>query len=66
LDFKYQTDILRTLGWPNKDIFTWLFFDTAIVTGAGLVLAFVLAVLLSGGLLPMLQNAPILNQGFKL
>ena len=66
LDFQYQTDILRTLGWPKKDIFTWLFYDTAIVAGAGLVLAFVLAVLLTGGLLPMLQNAPILNQGFKL
>ncbi len=66
LDFKYQTEILKTLGWPKKDIFMWLLYDTAIVTGAGLVLALVLVFLLSGGLVPMLQNAPILDQGFKL
>jgi cell division protein FtsX len=66
LDFQYQADILRTLGWPKKDIFTWLFYDTAIVAGAGLVLALVLAIFLTGGLLPMLQNAPMLDQGFKL
>jgi cell division protein FtsX len=66
LDFNYQTDILRTLGWPKRNIFLWRFFDTAVIAGAGLVLALVLAVLLSAGFLPMLQNAPILDQGFKL
>jgi cell division protein FtsX len=66
MDFRYQADVLRTLGWPKKDIFTWLLFDISVVAGAGLVLALILAVLLSNGLLPMLRNAPILDQGFKL
>jgi len=66
LDFKYQTDILKTLGWPNKDLLVWRFYDMAIIAGAGLVMAVVLIALLSWQLLPMLQSAPILNQGFKL
>jgi ABC-type lipoprotein release transport system permease subunit len=66
LDFKYQTDILRTLGWPSKDILVWRFCDTAIIAIAGLVMAVMMVVLLSGQLLPLLQSAPILNQGFKL
>jgi tetrahydromethanopterin S-methyltransferase subunit F len=66
LDFKYQVDILKTIGWPKKDVLTWLFYDTAIVAGAGLVLAVVLVFILYETFLPTLGSAPILNQGFKL
>ena len=59
-------DILKTLGWPNKDLLVWRFYDMAIIAGAGLVMAVVLIALLSWQLLPLLQSAPILNQGFKL
>jgi len=66
LDFRYQTEILKTMGWPRKDVFSWLFYDTSIMVCAGLILATVLMFLLSWEVLPRLQTAPILNQGFKL
>jgi cell division protein FtsX len=66
LDFRYQGELLKTMGWPKKDRLLWSFYDTSILAGAGLVLAFVLTVLLSWQVLPGLQSAPILDQGFKL
>jgi cell division protein FtsX len=66
LDFAYQIEILKTIGWPRKDIFSWVFYDIFLIVSAGIVLAVVLTFLLSWAVLPRLQIAPILNQGFKL
>jgi len=66
LDFAYQITILKTMGWPRKDVLLWQLYDTSVLAGAGLGLALLLTALLAWSVLPQLAIAPILNQGFKL
>lgn len=66
LDLSYQTAILKTIGWPRKELFRWKLYDTAILLSFGLCVAVVLASVLYLVVMPMLTSAPILNQGFKL
>lgn len=66
LDFRYQTEILKTIGWPKKDMSAWSMIDISIIVGAGLLLALAMTMVLTRSVLPGLQAAPILQQGFKL
>jgi cell division protein FtsX len=66
LDLSYQTDILKIIGWPRKELFRWRLYDTAVIAFSGLCVAFVLSVPLSSIVLPMLTTAPVLDQGFRL
>ncbi len=66
LDLSYQTDILKIIGWPRKELFRWRLYDTTVLLSLGLCVALVLSVLLSSIVLPMLTTAPVLDQGFKL
>ncbi|HBG92822.1 MAG: hypothetical protein A2X54_08820 [Nitrospirae bacterium GWF2_44_13] len=66
LDFRYQTDILRTIGWRRKDIFLWGFYDTAVIAAGAVIIAVVLAFILNRQVLPNLANTPLLNTGVAL
>ncbi len=66
LDLSYQTDILKIIGWPRKELFRWRLYDTAVLLFSGLCVAFVLSAFLSLIVLPMLTISPVMDQGFRL
>lgn len=66
LDFAYQSDILKIIGWPRKDLFLWKLYDTSIIMCSGLFFAFILTAILALGVLPMLNTGPLLDLGFRL
>jgi hypothetical protein len=66
LDLSYQVKILRTIGWPRRELFLWRLYDMSVLLFFGLCVSLILAAVLSIVVLPMLTTAPILNQGFKL
>lgn len=66
LEFAGQTLILRTIGWPRRDLACWLAWDLGyLVTGAA-ILAVLTSAVLAGWLLPLLTSGPLLDQGFHL
>ncbi|MBI5635288.1 MAG: ABC transporter permease [Nitrospirae bacterium] len=66
LDFRYQTDILKTIGWQRRDVFLWIFLDTAVMACVAVFIASVLSIILQKQILPSLATTPLLNQGFTL
>jgi hypothetical protein len=66
LEFTRQIKILSTLGWPRADLRRWLALDLGYLLAGGLIIAAILSIILHFLLLPHLQIAPLLNQGFQL
>ena len=66
LEFAGQFEILKTLGWPRNDLRRWLALDLGYLLAGGLLIAGILSMLIHLLLLPHLQIAPLLDQGFKL
>jgi predicted lysophospholipase L1 biosynthesis ABC-type transport system permease subunit len=66
LEFAGQTEILKTLGWPRADLRRWQALDLGYLLAAGLVIAAIFSMIMQFLLLPHLQMAPLLDQGFKL
>jgi len=66
LDFSYQTELLRTIGWQKKDIFLWGFYDIAVIMSAAVIIAVALAVILKWQVLPNIASATLLDTGVAL
>lgn len=66
LEFTGQTTILRILGWPKNDLRRWQALDLGYLLAGGLLLAGIMSVAIYFLLLPHLQIAPLLDQGFNL
>jgi ABC-type lipoprotein release transport system permease subunit len=66
LDFRYQTDILRTMGWQKKQVLLWVLSDTAVIVCIAGVIAALLSIILQRQVLPSMAAAPLLDQGFTL
>lgn len=66
LEFAGQVEILKTLGWPRGDLRHWLVLDLSYLLAGGLLIATILSMLIHFLLLPHLQIAPLLDQGFHL
>jgi len=66
LEFAPQTELLQTLGWSKRFRRQWLVWDTALIflLGAGIAAAFIAAFYF--GLLPLITQSPLLDQGLKL
>ncbi|MFZ5766791.1 MAG: ABC transporter permease [Thermodesulfobacteriota bacterium] len=66
LEFAGQTEVLKILGWPGKDLRRWQILDLGYLLAGGVLLAGVLSALLHFLALPHLKIAPFLDQGFQL
>lgn len=66
LEFAGQTAILRILGWTKDDLRRWQAMDLGYLLAGGFVLAGILCLAIYFLLLPHLQIAPLLDQGFEL
>jgi hypothetical protein len=66
LEFAGQIDILTILGWPRSDLLRWLAWDICYLLAGAIMVAAILTGSLYWGLLPHLQIAPLLDQGFHL
>jgi ABC-type lipoprotein release transport system permease subunit len=66
MEFAGQTEILKILGWPGRDLRRWQFLDLGFIIAGGMLLAGILSILLHFLALPHLQIAPLLDQGFQL
>jgi len=66
LDFGYQTDILKMIGWQRKDILLWGLYDTSVIMSGAVLIAAVLAFILKWQVLPNLASSPLLNTGVAL
>jgi ABC-type lipoprotein release transport system permease subunit len=66
LEFSSQVDVLKILGWPKSNIRSWLVLDTGYLLTGAILVAAALSAFIYWGVLPHLQIAPILTQGFRL
>jgi predicted lysophospholipase L1 biosynthesis ABC-type transport system permease subunit len=66
LEFAGQIDVLKVLGWPRGDLHHWLAWDTGYLLAEAITVAAILTAFIYWGLLPHLQIAPLLDQGFQL
>ena len=66
LEFAEQIDVLKVLGWPKGDLHHWLAWDTGYLLAGAITVAAILTAFIYWGLLPQLQIAPLLDQGFQL
>jgi len=66
MEFRDQTVILKILGWPRRWILQWLACDIGMIVLGALALAAVLTMVLQWEVIPRLQLAPMLDQGFQL
>jgi hypothetical protein len=66
LEFSGQMKILKILGWPQDDLRRWQALDLGYLLAGGLLFAGIMSVIIYFFLLPHLQIAPLLDQGFKL
>jgi predicted lysophospholipase L1 biosynthesis ABC-type transport system permease subunit len=66
LEFAGQIEVLKILGWPKSDLRRWLAWDTCYLLLGAATVAAILTASLYWGLLPQLQIAPLLDQGFHL
>jgi predicted lysophospholipase L1 biosynthesis ABC-type transport system permease subunit len=66
LEFAGQMDVLNTLGWSRSDVRRWLIWDTCYLLTAAAAVTAILTAAVYWGLLPRLQIAPLLDQGFHL
>ena len=58
--------MLKILGWPRADLRRWLTWDIGYLLIGAITFAAILTALIYWGLLPYLQIAPLLDQGFHL
>jgi len=66
LEFINQSNALRTIGWSRHNLRFWNTLDTGYVLFGGLLVALIISLIIQWLLLPMLQIAPVLDQGLKL
>jgi cell division protein FtsX len=66
LEFAGQVEVLRILGWPRVDLRRWLAWDTGYLLIGAMTFAAILTAVIYWELLPHLQIAPLLDQGFHL
>lgn len=66
LEFGEQTRLLKVLGWPKRQLRYWLAWDLGYLLAGGLLMAGIIGVMVYFLLLPHMQIAPLLNQGFQL
>ena len=64
MEFAGHTEIFSILGWPARDLRCWRFLDLGYLLVGGVVLALTLSLFLHFAILPHLQIAPLLDQGF--
>jgi predicted lysophospholipase L1 biosynthesis ABC-type transport system permease subunit len=66
LEFAGQIDVLNILGWSKSDLRRWLAWDTCYLLTGAITVAAILTAAIYWGLLPQVQIAPLLDQGFHL
>jgi len=66
LEFREQTEILKLIGWPRRQIRNWALLDTGLVLAAALVCAAALTAAADLLLISRVVAGPLLNQGFSL
>jgi hypothetical protein len=66
LEFAQQTKILKTLGWSKADLRQWHALDLSYLLAGGMLIAGIFALMVYLLVLPNLQLAPLLDQGFQL
>ncbi len=66
LEFAGQIEVLKVLGWPKSDLQRWLTWDICYLLAGAITVAAILTASIYWGLLPHLQIAPLLDQGFQL
>lgn len=66
LEFGGQRDILNILGWSKSDLRRWQAWDLGFVLVGAITIAAILSAITYWGLLPRLEIAPLLDQGFHL
>lgn len=66
LEFVPQMEILKALGWSKGDMRRWVMLDLFCLLGGSIFLAGLLTLAVYWLILPQLQIAPLLNQGFQL
>jgi ABC-type lipoprotein release transport system permease subunit len=66
LEFADQTGILKFLGWSKRNIRDWLVLDLGYLLVGGILIAGIIGGMVYFLLLPHIQIAPLLNQGFQL
>jgi cell division protein FtsX len=66
LEFKDQTEILRTIGWPKQDIFRWRLIEAGSILTIALVISLILLEMFNFTILPNVRADGLLNQNFKL
>jgi len=66
LEFVEQTGLLKVLGWSKHSIRHWLAWDLGYLLVGGILIAGIIGGMVYFLLLPHLQIAPLLNQGFQL
>lgn len=66
LEFAGQTDLLRIMGWSRKNLRYWHALDMGYLLAGGLLIAGISSLIIQLVLLPHLQIAPLLDQGFQL
>ena len=63
LEYGYQTDIFRILGWPGNKIKKWVIFDYSLVLFASALLALVLILILWWQIPFIVKIGPVINYG---
>lgn len=66
LEFAEQARLLEVLGWSRTHLRHWLAWDLGYLLAGGIVFAGIIGGAVYFLLLPYLQIAPLLNQGFQL
>jgi predicted lysophospholipase L1 biosynthesis ABC-type transport system permease subunit len=66
LEFVDQVEVLKILGWPRADLRWWLTWDIGYLLIGAVIFAAISTSLIYWVLLPQLQVAPLLDQGFHL
>ncbi|MCL4378792.1 MAG: ABC transporter permease [Actinobacteria bacterium] len=66
LEYTYQTEILKILGWPKRKIRQWVVIDALFVLTCALLFACILALLLQWQIPSIIKSAPAINYNIKL
>jgi cell division protein FtsX len=66
LEFRSQTDILRTIGWPKRDILRWKLVEMCAMVSIALIISLIMLTIFNFAILPNVRSDGWLNQGFKL
>jgi len=66
LEFRNQTEILRIIGWPKRDILRWKLVEAGSMLVVALVISLVLLALFNVTILNNMRADGLLNQNFTL